>query len=343
VKISPRQLGANLARSLAPIYVIGGDEPLQFGEAVDAVRTRAREAGYDEREVHFAERGFDWNLLHEAGASLSLFSRRRLIELRFEWRERDRRPVPPSPGEQGADALVRYAADPPPDTLLLVLCPNLDWKAATSRWASALERAGVLVETRAVSADALPGWIDQRMRAAGLVPSPDAVRALAERVEGNLLAAAQEIEKLRLLRGAGAVDEDAVREAVVDSARFDAFLLADAVFAGETARALRVLEGLRTEGVEPPVILWPLVRDLRWLAALAWEKATRKQSSVAAEIWKSRRGALAKAAARVRVRECHTLLLRAGEVDRTIKGRGTEQPWEALAGFVAAVAGACAA
>jgi DNA polymerase-3 subunit delta len=343
VKVPPKQLGAQLKRGMAPVYLIGGDEALQFGEAVDAVRAGARAAGYEERLVHYADRGFDWNVLREASVSLSLFSQRRLIELQFEWRERDRRPVPPSPGEQGAEALVRYAARPPPDTVLLVLCPNLDRRTAASRWVTALEAAGVLVEVRAVGTAALPGWIGQRMRDRGLVPTPRAAELLAERVEGNLLAAAQEIEKLRLLHGAGAIDEEAVHAAVVDSARFDVYQLADAALAGDLGRALRVLAGLRTEGVEPALVVWALTRDLRSLAAMAWEKATGGRSQTAAEAWWSRRRQMEGVVRKLRLRECHALLLRAGEVDGVVKGRAPGQPWEALTGLVAAVAGACAA
>ena len=334
MKIPASQLGAELKRTLAPIYVISGDEPLLVAEAADAIRAQARIVGYSELQRYAVERGFDWNLLRDASVSMSLFAERRLIELRL---------ASVSPGEEGTAELVHYAEHPPADTLLLVLCPRLDRRAAASRWVTALEGAGVLVEIRSVGVRELGGWIDRRMRAVQLEPTRDAVALLAERVEGNLLAAAQEIEKLRLLHGSGPLDETAVRDAVADSARFDVFQLVDAALAGDAARALRILDGLRAEGVEPPLIIWALGRDLRSIAALAWERATRKRSKIASAIWQSRRRQLEAAQGRANLAQWHALLLRAGEVDGIVKGRAPGQPWEAITGLVAAFAGAAAA
>jgi DNA polymerase-3 subunit delta len=334
VKVSPSQLSAELRHTVAPIYLVSGDEPLLVAEVAETIRTEAQKAGYTERKRYAVERGFDWNLLHDASVSMSLFAERRVIELRL---------ASASPGEEGADALVEYAEHPPPDTLLLVLCPKLDRRTAASRWVVALERAGVLVEPRAIGTRELGGWIERRMRAVELEPTAGAVALLAERVEGNLLAAAQEIEKLRLLHGAGALDEAAVREAVADSARFDVYQLVDAALAGDAGRALRILDGLRAEGVEPPLIIWALGRDLRSIAALAWERATRKRSKIASAIWQSRRRPLEGAQGRASLAQWHALVLRAGEVDGIVKGRAPGQPWEAITGLVAAFAGVAAA
>jgi DNA polymerase III subunit delta len=334
VKVSANQLGAELRRALAPVYIVSGDEPLLVSEAAEAIRAQALAAGFAERQIYYAERGFDWNQLRDASVSLSLFAERRLIELRL---------ATPSPGEEGTAELTEHAQRAPADTLLLVTCPRLDRKTATSRWVTALERIGVLVEIRSVGVRELGGWIERRMRAAQLEPTSAAVELLAERVEGNLLAAAQEIEKLRLLHGPGALDDAAVRDAVADSSRYDAFQLVDAALAGDAARALRILDGLRAEGVEPPLLIWALSRDLRALAALAWERATRKRSKVAGAIWQSRRRQLEAAQGRATLREWHALVLRAGEVDAIVKGRAQGQPWAAMTGLVAAFAGAAAA
>jgi DNA polymerase-3 subunit delta len=342
VRISDRELGAALRRGLAPVYTVSGSEPLLVDEAVEAIRKAARAADYAERRQYTVDRAFDWNLLREAGASLSLFAQRRLIELRFEWRERDNRPVPPSPGEEGARTLLEYAGRPPADTILLVVCPNLDRRTSGSEWMTALEAAGVHVEIRAVGVRDLGAWIDSRMRAAGLEPSRRSVELIAERVEGNLLAAAQEIEKLRMLRGAGPLDEKAVLEAVADSARFDVFQLADAALAGDAGRALRVLEGLRGEGLEPPQLMWLIRSDLRSVAALAWERATRQRSRVASAIWQSRRRQLDAAQRRAPLADWHALVLRAAEVEGIVKGRAQGEPWEALTGLVTAIARAAA-
>jgi DNA polymerase-3 subunit delta len=338
VRISDRELGAGLRRGLVPVYVVSGAEPLLVDEALGAIRKAARAADYAECQLYTVDRAFDWNVLREAGASMSLFAQRRLIELRFEWRERDNRPVPPSPGEEGGQMLVEYAERPPPDTILLVVCPNLDRRTAGSEWMTALEGAGVHVEVRAVGARELGGWIDARMRAAGLEPSRRAVELLAERVEGNLLAAAQEIEKLRLLRGAGPLDEKAVLDAVADSARFDVFQLADAALAGDTGRAMRVLEGLKGEGLDPPQLMWLIKSDLRSVAALAWERTTRQRSKIASAIWQSRRRQLDAAQRRAALADWHALVMRAAEVEGIIKGRAQGEPWEALTGLVVAIA-----
>jgi DNA polymerase-3 subunit delta len=346
VKISDRELSARLGRGLAPIYVVSGNDPLLVGEAVSAIREAARTASYSERQSYSVGRTFDWNALREAASGLSLFAERRMIELHLEWRERDHRPVPASLGddaEDGADALVEYAQRPAPDTVLLVVCPNLDKKTAGSRWVSALEDAGVHVEVRAVAARELNRWIDVRMRAAGLEPTAQAVALIAERVEGNLVAAAQEIEKLRLLRGAGPVDESAVLDAVTDSARFDIYKLADAAFAGDAGRALRVLDGLRGEGLEPPQIIWLIKSELRAVAALAWERKTGRRSKIASAIWQSQRQRLDGAQRRAALSNWHALVVRAAEVEGILKGRAPGQPWDALTGLVAAIARTAAA
>ena len=369
MKISDRELGAGLRRGLAPIYVVSGADPLLVDEAVGAIRKAARAAGYDERQQYTVDRGFDWNVLRGAGANLSLFAQRRLIELCFEWRVRSGRPVPPSLGQhaepegdspaepvsrrsseiprpaasQGVEVLVNYAEHPPADTILLVVAPNLDKKTAGSRWVGALASAGVHVEVRPVGAQELGHWVDARMRAAGLEPTARAVALIAERVEGNLVAAAQEIEKLRLLRGPGAVDEEAVLDAVADSARFDVYKLVDAAFAGDAARALRVLEGLRGEGLEPPQIMWLIRSDLRSIAALSWENTTRRRSKVASAMWDSRRRQLGAVQGRAALADWHALVVQAAEVEGIVKGRAQGRPWEALTGLVAAIARTAAA
>jgi DNA polymerase III subunit delta len=334
VKVAPGQLGAQLRRALAPVYLVAGNEPLLVAEAADSIRTQARAQGYDERELHVVERGFDWNLVRASGDSPSLFAQQRLIELRL---------ASASPGEDGSEVLVQHAQRPPPDTVLLVIAPALDRKSAGSKWVVALEAAGVLVEVRSVGLSGLGRWVGQRMRAVELEPTPAAVTLIAERVEGNLLAAAQEIEKLRLLHGAGALDEQAVRDAVADSARYDVDALSDATLAGDRARALRVLDGLHGEGVEPVLILWALMRDLRWLCALAWERATGRRSKLVYGIWQSRRRAVEAAQARGRLAQWHALLLQGAEVDGIVKGRAPGNPWQAVTGLVAAMASVGAA
>ncbi|MDE2345654.1 MAG: DNA polymerase III subunit delta, partial [Gammaproteobacteria bacterium] len=251
MKLSAEKLDSHLQSKLAPVYLITGDEPLQREEAADAVRAAAHRCGYTEREVMFAERGFDWNRLASLGASLSLFAAKRVLEIRLPTGK---------PGDAGAAAFNEYANNPATDAVLLVISAKLE--RGGGRWAEALEQVGVHVSIWPVEMKSLPAWIGRRMQKLGMRPTPEAVSLIAERVEGNLLAAAQEVEKLLLLNGQGQVDSAAVREAVADSARYDPYTLVDAALAGDLRRAARILMGLEEEGTEPTFIQWALAREI---------------------------------------------------------------------------------
>lgn len=338
MRLNAEDLQGHLESGLAAVYVLSGDEPLLVQEAADAVRAAAREAGYAERTVLFAEPGFDWGELTEQTASLSLFADRRLVELRL-----------PSgrPGDAGSRALSSYAADPAPDTLLLVICGHLDRDARNSKWFRALEQAGASVQVRSVPASALPRWIGSRLRRRGLEASVEALELLAARTEGNLLAAAQEIDKLALLADGERVDVSLVAEVVGDNARFDVFGLSDAALAGEHARAQRTLEGLRGEGVDPVLVLWALTRDVRLLAQLA-HRLEAGESAAAAfralDIWKRRQPLFRQALQRHGLAACHHLVFRAGRADLLVKGAMTEAisgyPWREMVELIALISGA---
>lgn len=312
--LSPEQLEAALERRLAPAYLIAGDEPLLVQECADAVRRKARENGFEEREVHAVERGFDWAAFEGDLSSLSLFATRRLVELRLKT---------PASASPGAELFARLAASPPDDVLLMVIAPRLDKRAQQSAWVKALAKTAELVEVRPVEAPALPSWIQARLRRAGLRADAAAVRLLVERVEGNLLAAHQEIEKLRLLCGEGEIDAERVREAVADSARFDIFKLADAAVSGDTGRALRILGGLRAEGLAIPQVLWPLAREIRALARVRWQidQGLAPQAAMArAGIWRNRSGMVGRAVTRHDGPALRELARRLARVDRMSKG-----------------------
>lgn len=306
------QLSAHLQRQLASLYFISGDEPLQLSEAADAVRAKARDEGYSERVVMEVEAGFDWQQLLAEAAAPSLFAERRLLELRLPGGK---------PGREGGKVLEAYARACPPDTLLLVQSGKLDAKARKAKWYQALDRAGVVMVCYAPEARQLPGWIAHRMRALGMQPDKEAATLLAERVEGNLLAAAQEIEKLRLLLGEGAVTAEQVADVVADSARYSVFDLADAALAGDVQRVRRVLEGLRGEGVEPTLILWALAREIRLLTRLAGESdleaGLRRQ-----RVWSSRSKLYRQAVSRRKPAAWQRLLVRCAAHDRSLKGVG---------------------
>jgi DNA polymerase-3 subunit delta len=335
VKLSGDNLAAALARQLAPIYLVTGDEPLLVNEAADAVRASARAAGFTERELHVVERGFDWDALLADSKELSLFTQRKIIELRLPTA---------APGEAGAQAIIELASAGSPDNLVLIITGKLDTRTQSARWVSSIEQRGVLVQLWPIELARLGGWIRERLARHQLRADNAAVALLAERVEGNLLAAHQEIEKLALLQSAGALSAEQVLECVADSARFDVLQLGEAAMRGQAARALRILEGLRGEAVDATLALWAVNKDLQWIAR-AQHLMQRGQSADAAlntiYVWRPRQSAMKQALARLNRTQVRKLLLAAERVDRAIKGvlSGVD-PWLELEALVAGLSGA---
>jgi len=333
VKISGDNLPTSLARQLQTIYLVSGDEPLLVNEAADAIRAAARGQGFVERELHVVERGFDWQGLIAGSRSMSLFAERKIVEIRM---------ANAAPGEQGADAIVELADQPSPDTLVLIIAAKLDSRTQSSRWVSAVEKRGVLVQVWPIDLPRLPAWIRERLGRHKLQADAAAASLLAERVEGNLLAAHQEIEKLALLLPPGPVTAETVVDAVADSARFDVLQLGEAAMRGQTARALRILEGLRGEDVEPTLVLWAVNKDLQWIAR-ARNLMRRGQSADSAMntlyVWRPRQKAMSQALGRMNGHTLRNLLLDAERVDQTIKGVVKGDAWLELERLVARLAG----
>jgi DNA polymerase III subunit delta len=309
MRLRSDQLGAHLAKNLAPVYAIYGDEALIVLESVDAIRAAARKQGFDEREVYEAGRSFDWSELRHAGQSLSLFGGKKIVELRLA----SGRPAAPA-----ADAIVAWCKRPNPETLLLLTMPRPEgggwWEAP---WFLALNKAGAIVEVQPVARAALPGWLEKRLARQKQSASREALEYLADRVEGNLLAAHQEVQKLALLAGEGELPLETVRDAVADVARFDTYVAAEALVAGNTERYLRVLDGLRGEGEAPTYVLFTLSSAL-----FALGSGERLNKAMQAVVEKARRyppPALRRAIAH------------AAEIDRAIKGVGVGEPWEEFA------------
>jgi DNA polymerase III subunit delta len=325
MQLDPTQLEAALSRGLAPIYLLFGDEPLQLGEAAAAVRSVARSRGFGERTCLEADAQFDWSALTNATASLSLFAERRLIEVRL---------AGDGVGRDGGEALRRYCAGAADDVLLLVIAPRLDWKTLTSKWAQAVDAAGVIVQVRQLQGQRLSRWLAGRLERAGFRPDADALAVLAERVEGNLLAAAQEIEKLKLLREPGPLDAQALLASVADNARYDLFDLTDAALAGDRARADRVLRVLAAEGTAAPLVLWVLARELRKLAAVGFALANRRDVAAVLrehKVTQYRSESVLAAARKLPLVRLWALLARCADADLAIKGRGDAEPWTVLA------------
>lgn len=337
MKLSPAQLGKHLQGPLAPVYVVSGDEHLLCQEACDAIRAACRQQDFSERQVLNAETGFDWGQLVEAGASLSLFAERRLLELRIPNGK---------PGDKGTAALLDYLARPAEDTVLLISLPKLDGNTQKTKWAKALidGKQVQFVQIWPVDAAQLPQWIRQRLSQAGLAADQEAVELIAARVEGNLLAAAQEIEKLKLLAEAGQVTAATVQSAVADSARYDVFGLIDAVLQGQREHVLRMLDGLRGEGVEPLFIMTMLAREVRQLAniALLYSQGTpldRAFSQARPPVWDKRRPLVSKALQRHDVSGWQRLLMSAQLIDEQIKGQAAGNPWASLANLCLQMSG----
>jgi len=321
MRLRAEQLSRHLQDTLAPAYLISGDEPLLLGEAADAIREAARAAGHDNREVMEAGSSFDWNTLLAEAASFSLFADKKIIDLRI-----------PSgkPGREGGQALAEYCANPPPDTLLLLTLPKLDRQQQNSKWFKAIEQLGVVLQVWPIGMEKLPAWIEQRMRRAGLQPTPDAVALLAERVEGNLLAARQEIDKLVLLHPSGPIDASALAEAVADSARYDVFDLVDSALRAELPRCLHILEGLQGEGIAAPIVLWALHRETSQLASIALDSARGMnvdEAMTRARIWDSRKPLARQALARLKPTQWLALLDDCQTLDSAIKGGDPRDPW----------------
>ncbi len=320
----PNQLEMQLRKGLAPLYLVSGDEPLQAGEAADAVRAATRSAGFEERLVFHAEAGFDPAELSAAADALSLFATQRLMELRLGG----------MPNKGVAEALEAYAGHPPQDTVLLITAPKIDAKSKKSKWYQAVDRAGVCVSVWPVEVGQLPGWIEKRLRSRGLRAVGDAPGMLVERVEGNLLAAAQEIDKLALLLGEGGqVDEEVVRETVGSSSRFDVYDLSEAALEGDFPRVRRILEGLQGEGSAPYLVLWALHREASRLAAMADEVAGGASAETVLgryRIWDKQKPRLRQALQRAKPAAMRRLLQTCARSEQVIKGGRVGDPWQAL-------------
>lgn len=333
MQFKPAQIASHLARGLAPIYVVAGEEPLLIQETLDAIRAAARKAGYDEREVLDVERGFNWQSLVDSCASMSLFASRRLIEVRMN----------STPDDEGRKTLQALAAKPPPDVLLIVSCGELDKRQRESAWFRGLDSAGVSVYVWGIKSEEMPAWIEGRLRAAGVQAEPDAVRLLVERTEGNLLAAQQDIEKLKLLFPNQVVTEEHLAEAVADSARFEAFDLNDRVLDGDAVGAVRSLDRLREEGLNPLEVLGALTWSLRQLARAATQYARLRDPGAACEaagIFRAQQAKYLKALPRVRPGEAMGWFRRAARVDQCVKTGQEAAAWEELLTLILAASGA---
>jgi len=333
LKVNAENLAPQLSRNVPRIALVSGDEPLLVNEACDAIRAKARATGYIERELYFVERGFDWQALRMASRSLSLFAERKLMEIRLGSAKVD---------QVGSEMLVELAETDTSDTVVLIVADKLDGRTQNAKWVTAIEKHGLFVQVWPIDLPRLPTWVRARMTQAGLQADAEVAGMIAERVEGNLLAAHQEIEKLALLYPKEKIGATVAMESVADSARYDVLQLGVAAMSGRIARAVRILAGLREDGTDATVILWGLNKDLQWLARVAhlMKSGQSVDAAMNAEyVWRPRQPAMKQALARLKLPAIHALLRDAAQVDRAIKGARNVDPWLLMQALVARLAG----
>ena len=345
MEIKPDRFATQLASEpLKPVYLIAGSEPLLVQECADALRAKARDEGYGEREVIDADKDFDWNQLAMGVASLSLFATRRLFDLRL-----------PSgkPGKDGSEAVRAYCDNPPPDTVLMITAQ--DWsRNHAGKWSELIARVGHLVVVWPIKPHELNDWLLRRLRSRGLGATPEAAALLAERVEGNLLAAAQEVDKLALLLGSGEKSATGARPGklisaeemlalVADSSRYDVFKLADAALSGEATRCVRMLAALRAEGEQVAGLLPMIAKELVQVAALSRVHASGGNVMNAmreARVWENKQPMYRRAVDRHPCGRWEAFVGEAGRIDRMAKGRESGDAWLALERLLLAVSDA---
>lgn len=324
MSITSEDLSRHLASGLKPLYVIHGDAPLLVIEAADSIRAAARSAGFIERETYIAERYFKWNELCSSAQSLSLFATRKLVELRI-----------PSgkPGIEGGQALQDYCANMIEDVVTLISLPKLDWSAQKTQWFNALQQHGVVISADDIPRSALPRWIAARLKRQDQTVDPATLEFLADRCEGNLLAAFQEIQKLALLFPAGALSFEQVKDAVMDVARYDIFKLSEAMLSGNAERYAHILDGLRAEGTATTLVLWAVSEDLRTLGKAL--QASQRGGNVGntlreMRVRKDKQGPIENAAKRLRFSHIESAMQQAARLDKIIKGLRQGDVWDEL-------------
>jgi DNA polymerase-3 subunit delta len=325
MRISSEQLAPQLTRELKPLYTVFGDEPLLALEAGDRIRAKARADGYEEREVLTVDAGFKWPQLAMAANSQSLFASRKMLDLRIPNGK---------PGIEGSAALQAFCGALPADTITLVTLPEIDWRAQKAGWFEALDHAGVMMEAKAVQRKALPQWLAARLKAQGQDADAEALAFIADRVEGNLMAAFQEVQKLALLFPPGPISFEQIREAVLDVARYDVFNLGIAMIEGDAVRLSRMFDGLKGEGAAPPMALWAVAEEIRAIGrVLAGAESGRPLNMLwrDAKVWGvPHQAAMQQNLGRFSTTQVTQGLRHAAAIDRMVKGLAKGDVWDEL-------------
>lgn len=320
MNLKPQQLPNHLQQGLSAAYLVSGDEFLLAEECCDLIRAHARKQEFSEREVYYPEKNFHWGEVLSSANSLSLFASRKIIELRCKSSKLD---------EESSAAILSLLEHPNPDTLLLLVTPKVEKTQQNSAWYKAIDKAGITITVWPVERSALPRWIEDRLRQHGLKATPDAIQFMADQLEGNLLAARQEIDKLRLLAGSDPIDLELVTRVICNASRYSVFSLTDRCLEGDLAAAMRTLAGLQAEGINAVPILAQLARELRNLHRIQASIAQGLPASQAMRnerVFDSRQPIMQKALQRLGLAAIEKLLRKARQVDQATKGMSKDSP-----------------
>ncbi len=317
----PDQLAGLLQSSLAPAYLVSGDEPLQVMEALDAIRAACRAQDYAEREVFDIDKDFEWQQFNDEAASMSLFSDRKMLELRMPTGK---------PGREGSAAIKTYLDNPPEDYVLIVSTGKLDKGSKNAAWYKALDKAGVVVHCWPMQGGQLLSWLQQRFASRDMQADRAVLQFVSERVEGNLLAAAQEIDKLYLLLGPGLVDVESIQQAMTDNSRYSIFELADTALQGDRPRVHKIIDHLAAEGIEPIVANWALAKEIRLLTQVAANPSVGDAALRKAGVWQNRLPLFRQCLSRHSEKGFRQLLQRCARIDRISKGMESGNVWDEL-------------
>ena len=325
MRLKAEQLSTHLAsKGLASVYIISGDEPLLVQESADIIRTAAKLHGYNERKLFYADSKFDWNSVLIEASNISLFSEKKFLEIRM---------ISGKPGDKGSKTLQEHLAKINTEILTLIITPKLDSSSTRSKWFTAIKNQGISVQIWPVSTPQLPQWLNRRLNQSGIKASQEAISVLADRVEGNLLSAIQEIEKLKLLAPERELTGKTMSDIVADSSRFNVFVLLDKIMESEARKAYHILQGLRSEGTDATIILWAITRDLRIL--IKGSEAIHSGGGIDSVlqklgVWESRRPLVKKTISRIPVERLRQMLRLSGGIDRAIEGMRQGTPWDDL-------------
>ncbi len=324
MRIKPEELANALQKNLASVYLLSGDEPLQILELSDAIRQAAKRAGFSERDIFSTDSGFDWSDISNAASSLSIFGDKKVLDLR----------VPSANfGTDGAKTLTTYCEYLPADTILLITCGKLNSASLKTRWFEAIDKVGITIQVRPLEGDELLQWLKNRLQQRGLSADNEGMQLLSSRIEGNLLAAAQEIEKLYVLYGSGILTAEQIFDAVADNSRYDVFKLIDALLAANINRLFKVLAGLQAEGIAAPVVLWALMREARTISKIKLALSSGQSKDTVFrqhQIWDKRTSLMEKALKRLSHNHLFEILSLSAKADRQAKGQEFGDAWETI-------------